>query len=57
MLNNEDQFNLSLDPEPARDLLQAAREQVTRDWWNIQRLKDVLCTPEQLMENDNEQND
>jgi len=57
LLNNEDPFNLSLDPEAARDLLQAARRQITRDWWNFQRRKYVLCTPEQLMENDNEQND
>jgi hypothetical protein len=56
LLNNEDQFNLSLDLETARDLLQAARWQITRHWWNFQRPKDVLCTPEELMENDNEQN-
>jgi hypothetical protein len=29
---------------PARDLLQAARQQLTRDWWDLQRIKHELYT-------------
>ena len=28
---------------PSRDLLQAARQQITREWWNNQRQKYDLC--------------
>jgi hypothetical protein len=29
---------------PARDLLQAGRQQITRDWWNLKRSKHELFT-------------
>ena len=41
---------------PSRDLLQAARQQLSRDWWESRRSnfdvfvsEIVLCTPDELM--------
>ena len=33
-----------LTARPARDLLQAARQQLTRDWWDLRRTKHQLFT-------------
>jgi hypothetical protein len=35
---------------PARDLLQAARQQLTRDWWDSQREKHELFTSQVVLD-------
>jgi len=35
---------------PARDLLQAARQQLTRDWWDFQREKHELFTSQFVLD-------
>ena len=35
---------------PARDLLQAARQQLTRDWWDLQREKHELFTSQVVLD-------
>ena len=35
---------------PARDLLQAARQQLTRDWWDSQRAKHELFTSQVVLD-------
>lgn len=35
---------------PARDLLQAARQQLTRDWWDLQREKRELFTSQVVLD-------
>jgi hypothetical protein len=35
---------------PSRDLLQAARQQITHDWWNNKRHHFVLCTSQVAIE-------
>jgi hypothetical protein len=35
---------------PARDLLQAARQQLTRDWWDLQRDKHELFTSQIVLD-------
>lgn len=35
---------------PARDLLQAARQQLTRDWWDFQREKHVFFTSQVVLD-------
>lgn len=35
---------------PARDLLQAARQQVTKDWWDSQRAKHELFTSQIVLD-------
>jgi hypothetical protein len=35
---------------PARDLLQAARQQLTRDWWDFQRVKQDLFTSQVVLD-------
>ena len=35
---------------PARDLLQAARQQITRDWWDLQRDKHELFTSQVVLD-------
>jgi hypothetical protein len=35
---------------PARDLLQAARQQLTRDWWDLQREKHELYTSQVVLD-------
>jgi hypothetical protein len=35
---------------PARDLLQAARQQLTRDWWDLQREKHTLFTSQVVLD-------
>jgi hypothetical protein len=35
---------------PARDLLQAARQQLTRDWWDFQREKHELFTSQLVLD-------
>jgi hypothetical protein len=35
---------------PARDLLQAARQQLTRDWWDMQRDKHDLFTSQVVLD-------
>jgi predicted nucleic acid-binding protein len=35
---------------PARDLLQAARQQITRDWWDFQREKHELFTSQVVLD-------
>ena len=35
---------------PARDLLQAARQQVTRDWWDLEREKHDLFTSQIVLD-------
>ena len=35
---------------PARDLLQAARQQLTRDWWDFQREKHELFTSQVVLD-------
>jgi hypothetical protein len=35
---------------PARDLLQAARQQLTRDWWDFQRPKHELFTSQVVLD-------
>jgi hypothetical protein len=35
---------------PARDLLQAARQQLTRDWWDLQREKHKLFTSQLVLD-------
>ena len=35
---------------PARDLLQAARQQLTRDWWDLQRAKHELFTSQVVLD-------
>jgi predicted nucleic acid-binding protein len=35
---------------PARDLLQAARQQLTRDWWDFQREKHELYTSQVVLD-------
>ena len=35
---------------PARDLLQAARQQLTRDWWDLQRGKYELFTTQIVLD-------
>ena len=35
---------------PARDLLQAARQQLTRDWWELQREKHELFTSQVVLD-------
>ncbi len=36
--------------QPARDLLQAARQQLTRDWWEFDRERYELCTSEVVLD-------
>lgn len=35
---------------PARDLIQAARQQLTRDWWDLQRNKHELFTSQVVLD-------
>ncbi|MEE8523208.1 MAG: DNA-binding protein, partial [Thermoanaerobaculia bacterium] len=35
---------------PSRDLLQAARQQITHDWWNNQRPKYELCIAQTVLD-------
>ncbi len=35
---------------PSRDLLQAARQQITHDWWNNQRKKYDLCISQTVID-------
>jgi hypothetical protein len=35
---------------PARDLLQAARQQLTKDWWDLQRAKHELFTSQVVLD-------
>lgn len=35
---------------PARDLIQAARQQLTRDWWDLQREKHELFTSQVVLD-------
>ena len=35
---------------PARDLLQAARQQLTRDWWELKRAKHELFTGQLVLD-------
>jgi hypothetical protein len=35
---------------PARDLLQAARQQLTRDWWDLQRANHELFTSQVVLD-------
>src|SRR5437879_1913494 len=35
---------------PARDLLQAARQQVTKDWWDLKRAKHELFTSQIVLD-------
>ena len=35
---------------PARDLLQAARQQLTRDWWDLKRDKHELFTGQLVLD-------
>jgi hypothetical protein len=35
---------------PARDLLQAARQQLTRDWWDLQRKKHELFSSQVVLD-------
>ena len=35
---------------PARDLIQAARQQLTRDWWDLQREKQELFTSQVVLD-------
>src|SRR5256885_3696990 len=35
---------------PARDLLQAARQQLTRDWWDLQREEHELFTSQVVLD-------
>ena len=35
---------------PARDLLQAARQQLTRDWWDLQREHHELFTSQVVLD-------
>lgn len=35
---------------PARDILQAARQQLTRDWWDIERAKHELFTSQVVLD-------
>ena len=35
---------------PARDLLQAARQQLTRDWWDLRRERHVLFTSQVVLD-------
>ena len=35
---------------PARDLLQAARQQLTRDWWDLQREQHELFTSQVVLD-------
>src|SRR5437870_13810485 len=35
---------------PARDLLQAARQQLTRDWWDLKREKHELFTSQIVLD-------
>ena len=35
---------------PARNLLQAARQQLTRDWWDLQREQHQLFTPQVVLD-------
>jgi len=35
---------------PARDLLQAARQQLTRDWWDLKRAKHELFTSQVVLD-------
>ncbi|HEY9171600.1 MAG TPA: hypothetical protein VI136_04875 [Verrucomicrobiae bacterium] len=35
---------------PARDLLQAARQQITKDWWDFQRGKHDLFTSQVVLD-------
>ncbi len=35
---------------PARDLIQAARQQITRDWWDFQREKHELFTSQVVLD-------
>lgn len=35
---------------PARDLLQAARQQVTKDWWDLKRAKHELFTSQVVLD-------
>ena len=35
---------------PARDLLQAARQQLTKDWWDLKRAKDELFTSQIVLD-------
>ena len=37
-------------PRPARDLLQAARQQLTRDWWDLQREQHELFTSQVVLD-------
>ena len=35
---------------PSRDIIQAARQQLTHDWWNIERLNYDLCVSETVLD-------
>jgi hypothetical protein len=35
---------------PARDLIQAARQQLTRDWWDLQREQHELFTSQVVLD-------
>ncbi len=35
---------------PSRDLIQAARQQITHDWWHHQRHRYTLCTSETVLD-------
>jgi hypothetical protein len=35
---------------PARDLLQAARQQLTKDWWDLKRRKHELFTGQLVLD-------
>jgi hypothetical protein len=35
---------------PSRDLLQAARQQITHDWWNKERAKYELCISQTVLD-------
>src|SRR5205085_11634853 len=35
---------------PARDLLQAARQQLTRDWWDLKREQQELFSPQVVLD-------
>jgi len=39
-----------LSARPSRDLVVAAHQEITRQWWDNERSKYDLCTPEELME-------
>lgn len=51
MRRRETRFTRKRDvARPARDLLQAARQQLTRDWWDSQRTKHELFTSQVVLD-------